>query len=53
MNKVFGIIITYKLNITILEKYINSLADQLNRLVIVNNTLISVNCLKNLKSQKC
>jgi len=38
MSKVFGVIVTYKPNVEILDKCINSLANQLNKLVIVDNT---------------
>jgi rhamnosyltransferase len=38
MSKVFGIIVTYKPNMQILEKCIESLANQLSKLVIVDNT---------------
>jgi rhamnosyltransferase len=38
MSKVFGIIVTYKPNIEILERCINSLVNQVNKLIIVDNT---------------
>jgi len=38
MIRVFGIVVTYNPNITILEKCINSLANQLNKIIIVDNT---------------
>jgi rhamnosyltransferase len=38
MSKVFGIIVTYKPNMEILEKCIKSLANQLSKLIIVDNT---------------
>jgi rhamnosyltransferase len=38
MSKVFGIIVTYKPNMEILEKCVESLVTQLNKLIIVDNT---------------
>jgi Predicted glycosyltransferases len=38
MSKVIGVIVTYKPNMEILEKCIESLATQLNKLIIVDNT---------------
>jgi rhamnosyltransferase len=35
MNKVFGIIVTYKPDVKILEKCVNSLSNQVAKLIIV------------------
>jgi rhamnosyltransferase len=38
MSKVYGVIVTYKPNVEILEKCVNSLVNQVDKLIIVDNT---------------
>jgi rhamnosyltransferase len=38
MSKVYGVIVTYKPNVEVLEKCVNSLVNQVDKLIIVDNT---------------
>jgi rhamnosyltransferase len=38
MNKVYGVVVTYKPEVEILEKCVNSLVNQVEKLIIVDNT---------------
>jgi len=38
MSKVYGVVVTYKPNVESLEKCINSLTNQVAKLIIVDNT---------------
>jgi rhamnosyltransferase len=50
MSKIFGIIVTYKPDILILEKCIHSLVNQLNKITIVDNTPNGNNSLERFKN---
>jgi rhamnosyltransferase len=49
MNKIVGVIVTYKPDIEVLDKLIESIRNQLTKIIIVDNT---PNCSKNLEKYK-
>jgi len=49
MSKVYGVIVTYKPNVEVLEKCVNSLVNQVHKLIIVDNTLGKCQLLENFR----
>jgi rhamnosyltransferase len=52
MSKVYGVVVTYKPNVEILEKCINSLANQVAKLIIVDNTPGECQLLENFRKMQ-
>jgi len=52
MSKVYGVVVTYKPNVEILEKCINSLTNQVAKLIIVDNTPGKCQLLENFRKSK-
>ena len=50
MSKIFGVIVTYKPDMVILEKCIHSLKNQLDKIIIVDNTPGSCEKLESFKT---
>jgi len=52
MSKVYGVVVTYKPNVEILEKCINSLTNQVAKLIIVDNTPGKCQLLENFRKMQ-
>jgi len=52
MSKVYGVIVTYKPNVEILEKCVNSLVNQVDKLIIVDNTPGKFQLLENFRKKQ-
>jgi len=52
MSKVYGVIVTYKPNVEILEKCVNSLVNQVDKLIIVDNTPGKCQLLENFRKMQ-
>lgn len=48
-SKIFGVLVTYKPDMSILEKSIDSLKNQLDKLIVIDNTPGKCENLENLK----
>jgi rhamnosyltransferase len=52
MSKVYGVIVTYKPNVEILEKCVNSLVNQVDKLIILDNTPGKFQLLENFRKKQ-